>query len=236
MTQPPLPVLHDYWDSGGSRQRAVNALFDRGALHYDWICRAMSLGSGQRYRRDALARAGIGTGTGLLAREALALVGACGRVVGVDPSPGMMAVFRARASIGLVRGLGERLPFADRRFDFVTMGYALRHVGDLDEAFAEWRRVLKPGGRVLLLEITAPRSRAGRAVACAYFRRVVPLVARVGTGSADAARLMRFFWDTIVACVPAPAVVASLARAGFEAPRCEVRQAIFSEYSATRAA
>ena len=245
MTQAPLPVLDDYWDRGDGRQQAVNALFDRGAAHYDWICRAMSFGSGQKYRHDALARAGIGpgmavldvgTGTGLLAREALALVGRTGRVTGVDPSSGMIAAFRTRTAIGLVRGVGERLPFADGRFDVVTMGYALRHVADLDEAFTEYRRVLKPGGRVLLLEITAPQSRAGRSLARAYFRGVVPLVARIGTGSADAARLMRFYWDTIAACVPVAAVVASLARAGFDAPRCDVHQAIFSEYSAVRAA
>jgi len=239
----PTPTLSEYWSDPTDRQRAVNALFDRGAAHYDWICQAMSFGTGQSYRREALERAGVsdgmsvldvGTGTGLLAREALRAVRARGRVVGVDPSPNMIAAGRGIAKMARVRGVGERLPFAERRFDFVTMGYALRHVPDLDQAFEEYRRVLKPGGRVLLLEITAPASGVGRALAAFYFGNVVPLMARIGTGSADAARMMRFYWDTIAHCVPPATVLAALGRSGFVDVKRTVMQGIFSEYTASR--
>lgn len=244
MPTAPVPTLTNYWSDPAERQHAVNALFDRGAAHYDWICRAMSFGTGQFYRREALERAGVsdgmtvldvGTGTGLLAREALRTVHARGRVIGIDPSPSMMAAGRRTLSMPRVRAVGERLPFAERRFDFVTMGYALRHVPDLDEAFKEYRRVLKPGGRVLLLEITSPASELGRAVVAFYFGRIVPLVARLGTGSADAARMMKFYWDTIAHCVPPAAVLASLGRSGFVDAKQTVMQGIFSEYTATRA-
>ncbi len=100
----------------------------------------------------------VGTGTGLLAREAAAVVGSSGRVTGIDPSFQMMTAGRTRETVRFVQGLGERLPFANSRFDFVTMGYALRHVSDLDLLFAEYARVLRPNGRVLLLEITKPAS------------------------------------------------------------------------------
>jgi demethylmenaquinone methyltransferase / 2-methoxy-6-polyprenyl-1,4-benzoquinol methylase len=167
MNQSPLPAESRYWNRPEDRQSAVNSLFDRSASHYDRACDIMALGGGQRYRREALERAGlragmrvldVGTGTGLLAREILPILGPAGRVVGLDPSWQMMAEARRHAGLQLVQGVGERLPCADNQFDFVTMGYALRHVPDLDQTFKEYRRVLKPSGRVLLLEITKPAS------------------------------------------------------------------------------
>jgi demethylmenaquinone methyltransferase/2-methoxy-6-polyprenyl-1,4-benzoquinol methylase len=243
MNQPPLPAETRYWTRTGDRQRVVNALFDRSAEHYDRACGIMSFGSGQGYRREALDRAGlrpgmhvldVGTGTGLLAREIVHLLGSFGRVIGLDPSWNMMAAGRRELNLRFVQGLGERLPFPDRQFDFVTMGYALRHVPDLDQAFEEYRRVLKPAGRLLLLEITRPASTLGLALARVYFGTVVPLFTRIGTGSANAAEMMRFYWETIAQCVPPETVLASLGRAGFAAPDRTVVHGIFSEYTATR--
>lgn len=245
MNQPPLPPETRYWTRADDRQRVVNALFDRSAEYYDRACGIMSFGSGQGYRREALGRAGlrpgmrvldVGTGTGLLAREIVHLVGSSGRVVALDPSWNMMAAGRRTQSLRFVQALGERLPFPDAHFDFVTMGYALRHVPDLDQAFEEYRRVLKPGGRLLLLEITRPASRLGLAAARIYFGMVVPLLTRIGTGSANASELMRFYWETIAQCVPPETVLASLGRAGFAAPDRLVAHGIFSEYTATRGA
>ena len=174
----------------------------------------------------------VGTGTGLVAREAAAIVGQSG-VIGVDPSLQMMAVGRERTGMRLVQGVGESLPFAEGQFDFITMGYALRHVSDLNRLFAEYARVLKPGGRVLILEITRPASAIGTAVARAYFGAVVPFLARITTGSADASRLMRFYWETIADCVAPPVILGALERAGFSANRT-VSVGIFSEYAGTR--
>ena len=245
MNQPPLPAETRHWSRAEDRQRVVNALFDRSAEHYDRACDIMSFGSGQRYRRDALDRAGlrpgmqvldVGTGTGLLAREIVHTLGSSDRVVGLDPSWQMMATGRRQLSIRFVQGVGERLPFPDSHFDFVTMGYALRHVPDLDQTFEEYHRVLKPGGRLLLLEITRPAAMIGRALAHIYFGTVVPLVTRIATGSTNAAELMRFYWETIAQCVPPETVLASLRRAGLAAPGRTVVYGIFSEYTATRAA
>jgi demethylmenaquinone methyltransferase/2-methoxy-6-polyprenyl-1,4-benzoquinol methylase len=245
VNQPPLPAETRYWTRTDDRQRVVNALFDRSAEHYDRACGIMSLGSGQGYRREALDRAGlrpgmhvldVGTGTGLLAREIVHLLGSSGRVVGLDPSWNMMAAGRRELNLRFVQALGERLPFPDMHFDFVTMGYALRHVHDFDQTFEEYRRVLKPGGRLLLLEITRPASTLGLTLARFYFGTVVPLVTRIGTGSANAAELMRFYWETIAQCVPPETVLASLERAGFAAPDRVVVHGIFSEYSAARGA
>src|SRR5262249_36151846 len=148
------------------------------------------------------------------------VVRASGRVVGIDPSAGMMAAGRRATghmplrtiTVPLVRAIGERLPFPSGRFDFVAMGYALRHVRDLDEAFEEYRRVLRPSGRLLVLEITAPANSVGRTLARIYFGSIVPAVARLG--SVDAARMMRFYWETIDRCVPPETVLDSLRRVG----------------------
>jgi demethylmenaquinone methyltransferase/2-methoxy-6-polyprenyl-1,4-benzoquinol methylase len=239
----PLPAETRYWTRADDRQRVVNGLFDRSAEHYDRACGIMSFGFGQSYRREALDRAGlrpgmhvldVGTGTGLLAREIVHLLGSPAHVVGLDPSRQMMAAGRRELNIRFVQGLGECLPFPDAHFDVVTMGYALRHVPDLDQTFEEYRRVLKPGGRLLLLEITRPASAVGFALARVYFGIVVPVATRIGTGSANAAELMRFYWETIAQCVPPETVLASLGRAGFAAPDRAVLHGIFSEYTATR--
>jgi demethylmenaquinone methyltransferase / 2-methoxy-6-polyprenyl-1,4-benzoquinol methylase len=242
MSQPPLPPHTKYWTRPEERQLVVKALFDRSARDYDKACDIMSLGSGRAYRRAALERAGlragmhvldVGTGTGLVAREALPLIGVSGRVIGVDPSLKMMVAAGREAAIGFVQGVGERLPFADGRFDFITMGYALRHVPDLDQTFREYKRVLKPGGRVLLLEITKPRSTLAAGLTRLYFGTIVPCLTQIGTRSSDVGQLMRFYWDTIAQCVAPDVVLVSLRRAGFSADRTVVA-GIFSEYTATR--
>src|SRR5436190_15842035 len=90
----PIKVLHQYWSNESERRRFVDGLFDGTARDYDFVERLLALGSGARYRRQALQRCGlkpgmrvldIATGTGLVAREALAIVGPAGSVIGLDP-------------------------------------------------------------------------------------------------------------------------------------------------------
>jgi demethylmenaquinone methyltransferase/2-methoxy-6-polyprenyl-1,4-benzoquinol methylase len=155
-------------------------------------------------------------------------------VVGLDPTMAMLHAARRTVAVPLVGGLGEMLPFAAGAFDFLTMGYALRHVPDLENAFREYHRVLRPGGRVLLLEITAPASRVGRALCALYLARVVPALTRIATGSADAEALTRYYWDTIVECVPPAVILAALRAAGFSDAQRRTFGPLLSEYVATR--
>ena len=234
--------LTRYFDSDGSRRTFVRSLFDICAADYDRICRIASLGMGQRYRREALERAGlrpgmavldVASGTGLTASEALAISGASGRVVGVDPSGGML---REARHVGhcTVQGVGEALPFADGTFDLLCLGYALRHLADLIVAFRGFRRVLRPGGLVILLEITEPRSPVAAWLAKQYFQQVVPLLTAWGTRPGSSERLMTYYWDTIHSCVEPEAILEAMRQAGFDDVRHEVVHGVFSEYRGRR--
>ena len=240
----PHPPLEKYYRGEPERRGFVSGLFDRTAPHYDWINRIMSLGSGVRYRRDALRRAGltegarvldVAVGTGLVARAARDILGDSGQVTGVDLSMGMLAEARKRLPITLVQGVAEKLPIRDACADFVTMGYALRHVSDLESTFREYLRVLKPGGTLLILELTRPAAdTAAYRFTRFYLHTVVPLLASFGSGGSDARTLMEYFWDTVDQCVPPATILAALADSGFESPRQGIMHRVFSEYVAAK--
>jgi demethylmenaquinone methyltransferase/2-methoxy-6-polyprenyl-1,4-benzoquinol methylase len=178
----------------------------------------------------------IGVGTGLVAREAVKLAGDPALVVGVDPSAGMMACADL-PGVQLVEGRAEAIPFPDASFDFLSMGYALRHIGDLSAAFSEFHRVLKPGGRLCLLEITKPERAWSQALLKAYMRGVVPVLARMIGSSAESARLWRYYWDTIEACVPPSGVIDTLEQAGFSSVHRHIETralSILAEYQAVK--
>ena len=240
----PHPPLEKYYRGEPGRRAFVTSLFDRTAPHYDWINRVMSLGSGLRYRRDALRRAGltrgarvldVAVGTGLVARAARDILGDGGHVTGVDLSMGMLAQARRQLPIALVQGVAERLPFADACTDFVTMGYALRHVTDLESTFREYHRILEPGGTLLILELTRPAAdSAAYRFTRFYLHTIVPLMARLGPGGPDMRTLMEYFWDTVDSCVAPSAILAALADSGFTAPHRGVTHQVFSEYVARK--
>ena len=240
----PHPPLTDYYDGPNERTGWLRGIFDRTAEDYDRIEQVVGLGSGRAYRRKALLRAGlvrgmrvldVGAGTGLVTKEAVAIVGAAGEVTAVDPSPGMLGVAHFPERVTVLQGLAEQLPVADEAYDFVSMGFALRHVSGLDAAFAEFHRVLKPGGRVCILEITRPAGRVANQLLRLYMRRVVPAVAWVVARQRETVTLLHYYWDTIEACVPPAQVLAALERAGFTKARCATNLRIFSEYTATKA-
>jgi demethylmenaquinone methyltransferase / 2-methoxy-6-polyprenyl-1,4-benzoquinol methylase len=235
----PHPVLKKYYAHEEERQPFVTALFDGTARYYDWVCGVGSLGSGQFYRRYVLRHYGLGrgmklldvaTGTGLVARAAVRILREPGGVIGLDPSGGMLREARRILAVPLVQGMVEELPFGDDGFDFLSMGYALRHMADLGVALGECRRVLKPGGRLLLLEISRPRSALGRWLTRIYFETVLPRVARFSTGSSQAELLMRYYWDTIAECVPPETILDVLRASGFVGVGRRVRGGVFSEY------
>ena len=240
----PHVPLTEYYQTEQERQAYLRQIFDNTAADYDRIESLLALGTGSRYRREALMRAGlkagmkvldVGVGTGLLAAQACRLVGNPALVTGVDPSPGMMAASKLPKSMVLLEGRAETLPFPDNHFDFLSMGYALRHISDLGVAFAEFERVLKPGGRLCLLEITQAQSRFGRWLLKSYMRGVIPLLSRFVSKQKDTTTIWRYFWDSIEACVPPEQVLATLNAAGLTQVKRHLEIGVFSEYQAVKA-
>ncbi len=240
----PHPPIAGFYDVLSDKRPFLTAIFDDTAADYDRVERWMSFGTGAWYRRQALLRAGlapgmrvldVATGTGLVAREALSIVGPAGSVVGVDPSAGMLR--RAADALGIetVVSTAEALPFADASFDFVSMGYALRHVESIARTMAEFRRVLRPGGRLCVLEITRPTSALGRGLLRAYLGAVGGVMSRVVTLTERTPDLWRYYWETIEQCVPPQAVLDAITQAGFTGSG-RLLKGIFSEYTATNPA
>jgi len=240
----PHAPLKEYYPDEKQRRGFVSDIFDETASDYDRIERMMALGTGPWYRRRALVRSGlaagmevldVATGTGLVARAAASIVGQARPVLGVDPSFGMLRSAARPEGIVAVRATAEQLPFPAGRFDFLSLGFALRHMSDLGAVFGEFHRVLKPGGTVCILEVTRPEGAFARRALKTYMRLVIPALARVVSRHRDTPKLFRYFWDTIEACVPPEAVMATLRQAGFADVRRTVELGVFSEYTGRKA-
>lgn len=239
----PHPVLDTYYGDKAQRQHFVRGLFNRTAHHYDRINAIFALGSGSWYRAQCLRRAGlrpgmrvldVAIGTGLVAREAVALCGNAGDVIGLDLSEAMLAEARRSLPIPLIQGVADALPLADASVDLVTIGYALRHVGDLTATFREFRRVLRPGGTVLVMEIGRPRRPVTRHLMNAYLGMVVPAVSRLSGGGESGRTLMRYYWETIDRCVEPEVITAAMEAAGLAQVRCDTDYDLFKNYSGKR--
>ena len=179
---------------GTDKRRAVESMFDRVAPGYDRMNRVISLGLDRRWRRRtihalALPRGArvldLACGTGDLCRD----LGTAGhRPVGIDVSAGMLAA--ARTSASLVRGDAEALPFPNAAFDGLVCGFALRNFVTLDAVLAECARVLRPGGRMSLLDAAVPEHALQRVGNAVWFRGAVPLLGRLLSRDAEAYRYL----------------------------------------------
>jgi len=239
----PHPPLGDHYATTEGKPVFVNHLFDAGARYYDTVVDWGLLRSGAWYRRRTLRHYGlrrghqlldVACGTGLVAVEAQTILGSAETITCLDPSEGMLNVARAKLPARFVLGRAEHLPFPDGSFDFLTMGFALRHVTTLDETFQEYHRVLKPGGKLLILEMTKPAGRVGAFFFKLYFGKIYPFLTGLFTRSGDARKMMAYFWETMDVCVPPASVLETLQAARFsEVKRVQVL-GLFSEYSAVK--
>jgi demethylmenaquinone methyltransferase/2-methoxy-6-polyprenyl-1,4-benzoquinol methylase len=175
--------------SGTLEEGQVRAMFDRIAGPYDLMNSVMTAGLHHRWRQRAadLARLSPGdraldvaTGTGDLAVELATRVGPGGEVVGSDFSEGMLAVARRKApELRWEWGNALELPYEDDTFAAATVGFGARNFSDLDRGLAEMARVVRPGGRVVVLEITTPTRPPLSTFFSLWFDRIVPLLGKV---------------------------------------------------------
>jgi demethylmenaquinone methyltransferase/2-methoxy-6-polyprenyl-1,4-benzoquinol methylase len=211
-------------ESGTLPPERVQTMFDRIAPVYDAMNRVMTAGLDRRWRRATVRSVvqsdndvlDVACGTGDLAAEAAR---AGGRVTGLDFSPEMLVRARRKEpSVEWVQGDMLALPFADASFDAATCGFGVRNASDLDLALRELARVLRPGGRVGILEITRPRGLL-RFFFAFWFDRVVPMLGRVLPGG----EAYTYLPASVRRFPAADELVTALERAGFR----DVRYRLF---------
>ena len=236
---PPVVARPAQLRDRASREQWTQALFNNSAAGYDRSSGALMGGLGRAYRRRMLQAAGlrpgmslldVGSGTGVCALLAQEIVGAAGRVVALDPSSGMLAVARARGVRETIIGCAEQLPFPSASFDCVSMGYMLRHIEDMHTVFAEVLRVLRPGGRIVLLEVTSARGAITAPLFRFTMRHVAPTVGVLASGRISTFPMMRYWADTIEDAVRPAVIVSALESAGFVGVRHATELGVMSYY------
>jgi demethylmenaquinone methyltransferase / 2-methoxy-6-polyprenyl-1,4-benzoquinol methylase len=198
----------------------VRAMFDRIAGFYDLMNSVMTAGLHHRWRARAADLAAVAPGdsaldvacgTGDLAIELARRVGTGGEVIGSDFAEEMLERARVKApELQWEWGNALELPYASGRFHAATVGFGARNFSDLDRGLAEMARVVRPGGRVVVLEITTPRRPPLSTFYSVWFDRVVPLIGRL-TGEDEAYTYL----PSSVKRFPAPeGLAAAMERAG----------------------
>lgn len=182
-----------------AKEKYVHGVFDAIARRYDLMNTILSFNRDKYWRQIAVAATGLAAGgraldvccgTGMLAIELAKAAGPDGRIVGLDFCRAMLDIAAANiaaapggASIELIEGNAMALPFADNTFDCVTIGFALRNVPDIPAVLAEMRRVVKPGGAVVSLELAKPSAPGFKQLYYLYFEHILPLLGKAGSGA-----------------------------------------------------
>lgn len=223
--------INPYGSDPRDKADQVREMFDSIAPAYDFMNRAMTMGIDKLWRRKAvglLAQRGhdeildIATGTGDLAIRLARTLDPVS-VIGVDLSEEMISIGRrkvtqARLDGVVTLGIGDclLLPFPDEKFDAVTCAYGVRNFADIEGGYREMHRVLRPGGTVVILELSTPRSRVVRPLYDLYTRHIIPTVGRMVSKDV---RAYSYLPESIAAVPQGEKMCALLASAGFSSPR-----------------
>lgn len=222
---------------------AIREMFGAIAPKYDLLNRMLSLGVDRRWRRSAVSRLRCGsnglildiaTGTGDMILAAAAVTDCSVRIIGVDFCGEMVEIAANKIAasahherIGLGIASCEALPFRDDTFDSATIAFGIRNVVDRDLGLREIQRVLRPGGRVVVLEFSTPRSRLFKVLYRFYFSRILPAIG----GLFSDAGAYRYLPDSVSVFPDGERFSRMLAEAGFvNVARRELTMGIVTEY------
>lgn len=225
-------MVFPYKEDNGSKKQQVARMFDSISGKYDFLNHFLSLGIDIRWRRKAIALLkdlqpkailDVATGTGDFAVEALSLQPS--KIIGVDISEGMLDVGRqkmkARQLDGIIElrsGDSEKLPFEDNFFDAVIVAFGVRNFEDLERGLSEMLRVVRPGGRIVVLEFSRPTKFPMKQLYNAYFTAILPLIGR--WVSRDQAAYS-YLPESVQAFPDGPDFIRILSDVGYKNPQCK---------------
>ena len=225
---------------GQSKKADVEQMFDKIAPRYDLLNRVLSLGIDVSWRKRALSKLRPLAPQSLLdvAIMAAKMLGPR-RIVGVDIAQQMLEIGREKIRqeglqdmITLEMGDSERLVFADNSFDAVTVAFGVRNYEHLEQGLAEMRRVLRPGGQLVILEFSKPHLFPFKQLYNAYFRYLLPLIGRLTSRDV---RAYTYLFESVQAFPEGDEFTNMLTQTGFQHPVCErLTLGICSIYTATK--
>ncbi len=207
--------------TGSERAKYVQNMFTRIARRYDLMNRLMTGGQDVRWRKRVIELArltphasllDLGTGTGDLVREALSAFPQA-RVVGADFTLEMMRVGRRSEALDFAAADALQLPFPDSSFDAVVSGFLMRNVIDVQKALEEQYRILKPGGRIVILDTTRPKRNILSPFIWLHMHFVIPTLGGLITGSPEA---YRYLPETTEGFLTAEEMAGRMTQAGFK--------------------
>jgi demethylmenaquinone methyltransferase/2-methoxy-6-polyprenyl-1,4-benzoquinol methylase len=183
------------YEAKGSKKTQVSNMFDNIAPYYDLLNRVLSLGIDKTWRKKAIKLLqedqpkvvlDVATGTADLALETAKRINGVEKIVGIDISVEMLAIGREKIAkknlqqvITLEEGDSENLPFQDNTFDAITVAFGVRNFENLEKGLAEMFRVLKPGGKVVVLEFSRPTIFPFKQLFNLYFKYILPFIGKM---------------------------------------------------------
>jgi len=220
------------YEQRGNKKEQVSRMFDGIAPYYDFLNRLLSLGIDTIWRRRAIAQLkgdrpkhilDVATGTADVALEMAGRLPA-ERIVGLDISDQMLDVGRRKVRkkgleerIELMVGDSENLPFANNTFDAITVAFGVRNFEHLEKGLQEMQRVLKPGGKLVVLEFSKPRLFPFKQLYDFYFRNILPAVGKI---TSKDPRAYRYLYESVQAFPERERFTDILTKTGYKSNQC----------------
>ncbi|TNE57650.1 MAG: bifunctional demethylmenaquinone methyltransferase/2-methoxy-6-polyprenyl-1,4-benzoquinol methylase UbiE [Bacteroidetes bacterium] len=226
-------VVTPYENAGESKKAQVERMFDKIAHRYDLLNRVLSLGIDVWWRRRALGKLrslkpqemlDVATGTADVAIMAARMLKPR-RVVGIDIANQMLDIGRQKIrkagleeTVELKTGDSEQLQFPDQAFDAVTVAFGVRNFENLEKGLAEMLRILRPGGRAVILEFSRPRIFPFKQLYNSYFKYVLPVIGRLTSRDM---RAYTYLFESVQAFPEGDNFLSILSKTGYQNPQCE---------------
>ena len=238
------------YQADGSKKQQVSKMFDNIAKHYDFLNHFLSLGIDKVWRRKMIAELesvqpqlilDVATGTGDVAINTIKQLNIKGlHIIGLDISPEMLNIGKKKivtegmsGTIDMIVGDSENLPFENNKFDAITVAYGVRNFENLERGLSEMQRVLKPKGKLVVLEFSQPRVFPFRQLFNFYFKNILPFIGKM---TSKDNRAYTYLYESVQAFPDGDNFLKVLEKTGFKNTACKsLTIGISSIYTAFKA-